>query len=243
MRRAVRLALWAMGGVFAVLIGLAVWGYYAARQVPEFYEQALQLEPKRLEQASDEMVRQTTELVSNTNTTGSWTARFTAEQINGWLAVDLPKNHAGAMPKEFRDPRVAISAEGIQVACRYETEWISTVASLQLEVSLREQNVLAVRFRKARAGTLPLPLKDILDQISRAAREADLRLSWETIEGDPVALLTIPALRDGERNVMVILEAVELREGEIHLRGRTQPASAMTAGRVIHQLPFQVMVQ
>ena len=67
--------------------------------------------------------------------------------------------------------------------------------------------------------------------------------AWETVEGDPVALLTIPALRDGERNVMVILEAVELREGEILLRGRTQPASASMADRVIHQLPFQVTLQ
>jgi hypothetical protein len=232
-----------MGGVLLLLIGLLGWGYYAAHQVPEFYEQALQVEPQRLEAASDEMVRQTTELVSHAHTTGTWTARFTAEQINGWLAVDLPRNHAGALPAAFRDPRVAIGPDGIQVACRYETDWISTVASLHLDVSLREQNVLAVRFRKARAGTLPLPLRDILDQISRGAREADLRLTWETVDGDPLALLTIPALRDGERNVMVILEALELREGEIHLRGRTQPASASMAGRPVHQLPFQVMLQ
>jgi hypothetical protein len=243
MRRAMRLALWVTGGAVLLLIGLTAWVYYASRQVPEFYEQALQVEPQQLEAASDEMIRQTTELVSHANTTGSWEVRFTAEQINGWLAVDLPRNHPSSLPKEFRDPRVAISAAGIRVACRYETDWVSTVASLQLEIGLREHNAVAVRFRKARAGSLPLPLKDILDQLSRAARESNLRLTWETIEGDPVGVITIPAMRDGERNVMVLLDALELREGEIYLRGRTQPAGALTVGRGVHQVPFQMKLQ
>ena len=243
MRRALRLALWVTVGVVIVLVGLGTWAYFAARHVPQFYEQALQVEPQQLEAASDEMVRQTTELVSHANTKGSWEVRFTAEQINGWLAVDLPRNHRGTLPKAFRDPRVAIAADGVQLACRYETDWVSTVASLHLDLSLREPNTLAVRFRKARAGSLPLPLKDILDQLSRAAREASLRLTWETIEGDPVGVLTMPAMRDGERNVMVLLDALELRQGEIYLRGRTQPAGALTAGRVVHQLPFQLNFQ
>ncbi len=243
MHRAMRLALWVTAGAFLLLVGLVAGVYYAARHVPEFYEQALQVEPQRLEAASDEMLRQTTELVSHTNTTGSWEVRFTAEQINGWLAVDLPRNHAGSLPKEFHDPRVAITPGGIQVASRYETDWVSTVASLHLDVALREHNALAVRFRKARAGSLPLPLKDILDQLSRAARESNLRLTWETIDGDPVGVITIPAMRDGERNVMVTLDALELRDGEIYLRGRTQPAGALTVGRGVHQVPFQMKLQ
>src|SRR5438093_9420102 len=140
MRRAMRLALWVTGGALLLLLCFAAYVIYAARHVPEFYEQALQIEPQQLEAASDEMVRQTTELVSHANTTGSWEVRFTAEQVNGWLAVDLPRNHASKLPKEFHDPRVAIAPDGIQVACRYETDFVSTVASLHLDVSLRDRS-------------------------------------------------------------------------------------------------------
>jgi uncharacterized protein YpmS len=238
MRKLLRLTVCVTGAILAVLIGLGLWTYYSVHQVPEFYAEALEAEPEKLAEASEEMIRRTTELVSNNNTKGNWEAIFTAEQINGFLAVNLPKNHPDVLPKEFRDPRVAITSRGMQVACRYQTKWITTVASLHLEPSLRENNVLAVRFRKARAGTFPLPLKDILDQLTKAAAQAQIRLQWETIEDEPVALITIPAMRDGGK-VVVSIDALELRDGAIYFRGRTEPAGSNAVHlREITQLPF-----
>ena len=39
---------------------------------------------------------------------GHWEIRFTADEINGWLAVDLVKNHPNALPPTLKDPRVSI---------------------------------------------------------------------------------------------------------------------------------------
>ena len=224
-----------------IVVIFAVWAYYATQQVPSFYEQALEVDEQQLAVASDEMVRRTTELISNTNTQGNWEAVFTAKQINGWLAVDLPNNHPDVLPSSIRAPRVAISPEGVHLACRYATPWMTTVASLLVHASLREDNVLALRFRKARAGTLPLPLKDILDELTEAARQAEIRLRWEKVDDDPVALIDIPAVSDGGKQVVVSIDTLELRDGEILLRGRTQPAEAMV-GRKITQFPFHTKI-
>lgn len=240
MGRALRLTAIVTCSLLLVLAVVGTWAYYAMRQVPQFYQEALEVEPQQLKAANDEMERKTCELISNTQTTGRiWEAVFTAEQINGFLAVDLPKKHPDILPKEFREPRVAILPDGIHVACRYETKWVSTVASLHLEPSLREKNVLAVRFRKARAGTFPLPLKEILDQLTLAAREASVRLRWETIDNEPVAVVTIPAMRDRGK-VVVSIDSLEVRDGAICFRGRTEPAGANSDGiHEITQLPFQ----
>ena len=83
--------------------------YYAARQVRPFYKQALQIEPEVLERGSRELESRATALYSDARQHGQWQALFTAEQINGWLATQLAQNQDGELPKNFRDPRVAIA--------------------------------------------------------------------------------------------------------------------------------------
>ena len=171
MRSVFRVLAYAAGGALLLLAGLAIWAYYAMQQVPLFYQQALEVDEQRLVEASDEMVRQTTELISNVLTEGDWETSFTQEQINGWLAVDLKNNHPGTLPPELRDPRVSISPSGVKMACQYETPVMSTVASLHVAVSLRENNVLALSFRKVRAGTFPPPIELGVNSVGWPAAE------------------------------------------------------------------------
>jgi hypothetical protein len=67
---------------------------------------------------------------------------------------------------------------------------------------------------------LPLPLKQVLDQISQAARQMDFHLQWQQADGDPVALISVPPPRD-EKNQRVQVENLRLGEGEIFVSGTT----------------------
>ena len=81
----------------------------------------------------------------------------------------------------------------LQIAFQYESDQLSTIVSLSLEIGLADEpNTVAIRVRKAQAGWIPIPLKDFLDHISEAARRADILLRWAQQDGDPVALITIP---------------------------------------------------
>lgn len=203
--------------VLAILVLLGL--YLAMRYEPAFYREAIEIEPPVLEKASDDMLRRTTALASAVKKTGRWEALFTAEQINGWLAVDLVKNHHDALPPTLRDPRVTIDEKQITFACRFEQGIIDSVLSLTVEPSVPEPNVIALRIVKARAGLLPIPLAQVLDRITEAARGMQCRLVWRNTGGDPVAMLSFPEADDDRP---VCIEAIRLGEGEIYVAGTTQ---------------------
>ncbi len=219
MSRRPRLSLWIAAGV-AVLIVLALVGLYlAARQEPDFYQKAIAIDQAVLDKGSDRMLRQTAALQSAVQKEGRWEALFTAEQINGWLAVDRAKNHPNSLPPMMSDPRVAIDSKQVTFACRYHGGWLNSVASLTIEPAVPEPNVLALRIVKARAGLLPLPLGSIVDWLSQAARNMNLRLEWRHAGSDPVAVLSLPET-EGDQTVRI--DTLRLDDGEIYVAGSTQ---------------------
>jgi hypothetical protein len=220
MSRKVRLLLMIFSGlaVFVILVLLGL--YLAARKEPAFYREALKIKSGVLEQASDRMLQQSTALASAVRKEGRWEALFTAEQINGWLAVDMVKNHPRAMPPSFHDPRVAMDAKNIMIACRFEKDGVNSVLSLTIEPYVLEPNVVALRIVSARAGLLPAPLGPVLDRITQAARDMRFHLAWRHSGGDPVALLSLPPSDDRP----VRIETLRLGEGEIYVAGTTQAA-------------------
>ncbi len=241
MRRLFRVLIFSLLAIVLVLGGLVLWAYFASQREPEFYQRALKIQPQTLAVASDQMLRQATELYSEVQTERRWDAVFTAEQINGWLAVDLERNHPNTLPKEVSDPRVAISPDGVVLACRYESDSIATVFSLRVDVYLAKPNVVALRFKHARAGSLPLPLNRVLEGVSEAALKLNLPLHWQQAEGDPVALVEIPPPVD-EHDASICVESLQLRDGALYLAGKTvrsnEPATA-----AVNQSPTQRKAQ
>jgi hypothetical protein len=221
MSRKRRLLLWIVGGL-AVLIAAAVLGllgiYLAVQHEPEFYRQAMATDSAVLEKASDDMLHEAATLQSAASKEGRWEALFTAEQINGWLAVDRAKNYPDSLPPTISDPRVAVGAKQITFACRYESGNTSSVLSLTIEPYVPKANVLALRIVRARAGLLPMPLGQILDRVSEAARNLHLHLEWRHAGGDPVAMLSLPENED-ERTAQI--DTLRLGDGEIYVAGST----------------------
>ena len=107
---------------------------------------------------------------------------------------------------------------------RYEENADSVVLSLHVDVYLTRPNEIALRFHQARAGSLPFPLKTVLDEVTRFTHEAGIPLQWTQVEGDPTAIVFIAPSPDKHKNVLT-LEALELHEGEVYVSGRTAPAS------------------
>ncbi|MDA7980363.1 MAG: hypothetical protein MPJ50_16515 [Pirellulales bacterium] len=210
--------------VLLLLGAIAYWAYNASQAAPEFYRQALAVDREIQVVASDEMLHQATALYNDVQKVGDWEAVFTTDQINGWLAVDMQENHPDLLPKYVYEPRVFIDETGMKLGCRYESKRISTVFSLEMDTYLAEENVIAMRIRNAKAGALPLPLDKVLDGVAEGAQRLKLKIEWQTIENDPVAMITVAPPRSSE-DLKVTVTHLQLRDGEIYVAGTTNAAN------------------
>lgn len=223
MRKLLRVLLLVCGVALLIVAATLLWGYRATQRVPDFYVAALEKPAAEPKQAADEFEREVLELQNGTRRAGEWQATFTTEEINGWLAHDLPIKFPDALPAEVSAPRVAIDRQMIQVACKYAGPQLTSVISLGVEPQVTsDPNVIAVRIRRVRAGSLPIPLGKFLDQISQHSAAAGLPLRWSEQEGDPLAIITLPLERSDLKGKVLRLKSIELREGEVVISGETE---------------------
>ncbi len=225
MRRFLRILVWTVIVLFVVCGVTAYLLYRGTQKVPEFYQEAManQLTPQKQKEIGRQLERKAAELHNQARREGRWEATFTDEQVNAWLAVDLPEKLPGTVPAGLSDPRVKISPDLIQTACKYETGRFSTVVSLETDVYLTDKpNQIAVRIRHVRAGSVPLPFRGLLDQVADSARRNNVDLRWSQQDGDPVALIQIPIRQQQNPPRELRIESLEVREGEIYLSGRTE---------------------
>jgi hypothetical protein len=214
-------------GVVALVAAVALsCAYLASRQSPKFYRQALAVSRETLAQDGQQFERTALDLHNQLQHDGRWQTSLTQDEINGWLATDLPAKFPQLLPPGVSQPRVAIEDGVLRIAAHYERDGIDTVLSLSGEAYLTAQpNELAVRLTAAQAGMLPLPLEKFIREITELATSSDLPLRWTQVRGAPVALLRIPMqVEDSERRL--VLDRVDLLKGRLLLAGRIQDAES-----------------
>jgi hypothetical protein len=198
--------------------------YRGTQHVPEFYQQAVSgPRQETAQQAGDELERRVLNVQASLRREGRWSATFTDEQVNGWLTFHLPNRLRYRLPAGLADPRVQVTPGLIQAAVRYEGPRLQSVVSLEAQVHLTERpNEVALRIRRVRAGWVPLPLGQTLDQVAEAAQRGGLDLRWTQTDGDPVALIRLPAEHPEFPGRDLQLESIELGEGSVTLSGTTR---------------------
>lgn len=210
--------------VVAVAIIAAVTGsvYNASQHIPEFYDQALHVEPTLADETGEILEEQVFAFTNQVKKPRRWSLRLTDQQINGWLASDLKEKFPGLLPEYIEDPRVAVKGKTLLVGCKYNGQSLNSILAVSLDCFLveGEANVVGIQLHNVTAGSLPIPIGQLLTEIDTYADKADIPIRWQQRNGDPVALITIPdsgSEIDGE----IRIDALELKDGEILLSGET----------------------
>jgi hypothetical protein len=229
MRKRVRFALLAIAVL--VLIAAAVCAIYRATQhVPEFYAKELAIPAESQEKASDLLLKQATSLQNDVQHLGPWRQVFKAQTINGWLAVDLPRNQPNLLPPGMRDPRVSIRPQGIILACQVDRGTLHAVVSLEVSAFVAADDVVGLRIHKARLGAIPWSFGTVLNKITDAAKNSNVDIRWRQADSDPVALIKVTSAQ-GNRKQIIHIETIELEEGALAVAGTTEIASKQTTNQ------------
>ena len=219
MSRPVRITILVACGVLIAAAAVLAAIYTASRHVPAFYREALNDDPPARKKAAEHMLRQATTLQNDLKREGTWQTVFTAADLNGWLAVELPRNASPTLPPGFHDPRVRIDPTGISVACQVDRGGLHGVVSLDFDVYMEKPAVVGLRIRRVRVGAIPWSQDRVLKAISDAAQQAELQIQWRQAEGDPVALVSLPPTSHRGRTVRI--DNVQIEDGAIRISGAT----------------------
>src|SRR5687767_4636804 len=208
-----------------LLLGLAgivlVAVVRAARQMPAFYVAALAQPAPAQKAAGQRFEQQALTLHNGLREAGLQSVRFTEDEINGWLAAELPAKFPQALPRGIADPRVAIQARTIQFAMRWQEGSVQSIVHLSAEIFLSsEPNEVGVRLKRAQLGALPLPLAQVRASLQELAGHSQVRLRWSEIDGDPVVLFKLFLNPSDEDERGVIVEAIDLGDREIVISWR-----------------------
>ena len=222
MPRRLKTAAYALTGLMTTVVLLAILTLRMVREPQPFYRDAIRDNPQELQSASQRMESRVSALYSDAKKPGRWRTVFTDDEVNGWLAVALKDKYDDILPPEVVDPRVAFTTDKFQVGYRYDGEQVDAMISIEGDAFMSGDDIAAVRFRRVRAGALPLPASSVVEYISDAAKKLEVAVKWTELEGDPVLLVPVEnALStDEERRQM---DAVELHDGELLLMGSTEP--------------------
>ncbi|HEY2410705.1 MAG TPA: hypothetical protein VGI40_00600 [Pirellulaceae bacterium] len=214
------------GAVVSLLAICIAAAYFASQQPPRFYRQAMTASSADALRHGENFERAALDLHNSAQHLGRWEISLTADEINGWLATDLPAKFPRLLPTGISDPRVAIDGDVFHLAVRYQRGSVDTVLSIAGEAYLTAQtNEVAIRLDSARAGLVPIPLGRVIQEINDRAERADVNLRWTEVKGSPVALLRLPLESDNSERRSV-LDRLDTRPNQILLAGRTELLSA-----------------
>lgn len=212
-----------------ILLGgcMAYWAVQQTQYVPDFYREAtgslfdvdVAVQRKLISRRLSNRVQQ---IQSQARLRGTWKADFSNEEINAWLAEELPTMFPNLLRRGISHPRVAIQDGKLMAAARLRNKRIDTVISCEVSIELTEQaNLLAIRWENLRAGALSLPWSQFLDRISREAAIGDISVQWDMTDRGPVALLSVP--KEHPKFVVhpVVVESIGLSDGVFTLAGNS----------------------
>lgn len=207
-----------------IAIPAALWALL--RYEPEFYRNVAQLSPEKRQSEAKKFVAQSLQLRNDIVNEAKWEAAFSDEEVNAWLAEDLITHFADQIPEGVHEPRVVFEMDRVNLGFQLDQGPLRSVVWIVAKVRVPGENEIALTIEKIRAGVVPIPAENLLDRITKTARDRGLDLRWEHDGEFPVAIIKYtPHLKRHD----VVLERLQLLDGQIRLSGRSTKGRAVAS--------------
>jgi hypothetical protein len=157
---------------------------------------------------------------------GRWDAAVTADEINAWLAVDLPRNHPRWLPQGVSEPRILFRPKHASVGTRVGYGPLTSVAWLDVEIMLRDVNQLVIVLDRACLGAVPLPRMPILRELARRIGKLGMVTELRMLDGRMELMVYVPSTHDAGAT-SYWLESLAIGAGELLVAGETRSSIQM----------------
>ncbi len=182
------------------------------------------------QQSARRLVTELSALHAASGRPGRWETVITEREVNAWLAIDLPKNHAGLADGWGTDARVEFLPGRFRFGCRLGTGAFSTIAWIEAEVRLRAANRLGIVLTDARLGSLPVPRGPIVKELGRRIEQLGAITEVRRFEDHVALVVYIPSTTEAVGRSRW-LDSLLLSAGELALAGETKPATPGSSER------------
>lgn len=194
--------------------------YLSAQKPPKFYRDCLAVAVDLQQDRNREMLRKIRLLNNDIQKTDApWEGRFSNEELNGYLAVEVQKESSTLFPSEVKAPRLVIRDRQLDFACRLEQGQLTGILHLAIGVTMPEPNILTLRLKHVALGRLPISKERPLQLLLDALRKQGYAVTEGIQNGDPT--LTIPLDFKYGKDKKIRLENIELLEGGLNVSGTT----------------------
>ena len=211
---------------FLLVAILALMGgglFAAATYVPPFYKQA-EFESDQIEFGSESsrLMTRVNDLSNDITAKPEWGATFEARELNCFLHEYATEVNA-RLGGHIHTPRMSFDGDRVRLGVRSGTGLFSLIFWIELRVWLvkSEPNCLAVEISSIKAGLIPIAGQSILDRVTEAARASNVDVAWYRNNGKPVGIFRL--FTDQSRRQPKQIRAVQIREGQLTIAGRTAP--------------------
>ena len=178
-------------------------------------------EPLHVEALARRAVTKASAWHASISRSGGWETAVTADELNAWLAVDLPRNHARWLPRGVSQPRLVFRPRHVVLATRVGYGPLTAVAWLDCEIVLRDINHLAIVLEQARLGAIPIPRTPILRELSHRISKLGMVTDLRMLDGRMVLMVYIPSTHDAGAT-SYWLESLSIGDGELLMAGETR---------------------
>ena len=215
----------------AVLVGLSAGAAVLVRREPTFYRQ--QKSAADATDASETLSRRAITKASSWHAAfsrpGAWDAVATADEINAWLAVDLPRNHPHWLPAGISHPRLEFRPGTMSIGVRVGRGPLSAVAWCDLAIRLRDANQLSIVMERAGLGAVPLPRPPLLRELARRIDRFGMVTDLLVLDGRMTLMVYIPSTHDAGATSHW-LNSLAIGAGELLVAGETRSAAVVRPG-------------
>lgn len=178
--------------ILLLVVGLCV-AYYMSQRQPEFYTAAMKQEEAQSRALGSQLETKALDIYNSALIPTTWQGTVTEDEINGWLASELPTKFPELLPENIKDPRVSLANNELTIACGCNYKDLRGMLVGQFDLFCTDQpNQVAVRIRSIRLGIVPFPVTQFADQITEGLSKSGYESFWKEMDGDPVLVIDVP---------------------------------------------------